>query len=438
MTAYEVMLSESQERMLLVASKGREDEVTRVFEKWDLHAEAIGTVTGDGRLRVYHDGKLEADVPTAALTDEAPLYDRPWVAPKNPAAEEDVSGVAAPADLGAALLKLLAAPNVASKRWIYRQYDSTVRTNTLAGPGSDAAVVRVKGTPRALAMSADGNGRYCWLDPEEGAKLAVAEACRNVACAGAVPIGATNCQNFGNPEKPEVMGQIVAAIRGIGAACAALGAPITGGNVSLYNETDGQPIFPTPILAVVGLVEDAARILRRSFVEDGDLVYLLGDTGDDIGGSEYLRTIHGRIAGRPPKLDLDAERRLHALLAEGAAKGVLRSAHDCSDGGLAVALAECCFAGEEPGRGARVELSGGLPADRLLFSETPSRAVVTTRDELRIAELARRHGVRWARIGVVGGDRLAVAAGGKTLIDQPVAALHEAWMSLEAALSRNS
>jgi phosphoribosylformylglycinamidine synthase subunit PurL len=437
MTAYEVMLSESQERMLLVAEKGREDEVTRVFEKWDLHAEAIGAVTVDGRLRVYHDGKLEADVPAAALTDEAPLYDRPWVEPRNPAAEEDVSGVKAPADLGAALLALLAAPNVASKRWVYRQYDSTVRTNTLVGPGSDAAVVRVKGTGRALAMSADGNGRYCWLDPEEGAKLAVAEACRNVACAGAVPIGATNCLNFGNPEKPEVMGQIVAAIRGIGAACAALGAPVTGGNVSLYNETDGRAIFPTPVLAVVGLIEDASRVLRRSFAADGDLVYLLGETGDDIGGSEYLRTIHGRIAGRPPKLDLEAERRLHALLAEGAASGVLLSAHDASDGGLGVALAECCFAGEEPGRGARIDVPAGLPADRALFSETPSRAVVTTRDELRIAELARRHGVRWARVGVVGGDRLAVAAAGQALLDQPVAALHEAWMSLDRALAHN-
>jgi phosphoribosylformylglycinamidine synthase len=432
------MLSESQERMLLVAEKGREAEIERVFEKWDLHAEAIGVVTEGGRLRVFHDGKLEADVPTPALTDEAPLYDRPWVAPRNPAAEEDVSGVAAPADLGDALLRILAAPNVASKRWIYRQYDSTVRTNTLVGPGSDAAVVRIKGTGRALAMSADGNGRYCWLDPLEGAKLAVAEACRNVAASGAVPIGATNCLNFGNPEKPEVMGQIVHAIRGIGEACSALGAPITGGNVSLYNETDGKPIFPTPILAVVGLLDDATRALRRSFVAEGDLVYLLGETADDIGGSEYLRTIHGRIAGRPPKLDLDAERRLHAMLAEGAARGVLLSAHDCSDGGLGVTLAECCFAGEEPGPGARVELAGALPADRLLFSETPSRAVVTTRDELRIAELARRHGVRWARIGTVGGDRLVIGSGGKTLVDQPVGALHEAWMRLESDLSHNS
>jgi phosphoribosylformylglycinamidine synthase len=435
MTAYEVMLSESQERMLLVAEKGREAEVTGVFDKWDLHAEAIGTVTADNRLRIFHDGKLEADVPNGALTDDAPLYDRPWVAPRNPAADEDLSSIAAAGDLGDALLKVLASPNVASKRWIYRQYDSTVRTNTMVGPGSDAAVVRVKGTKRALAMATDGNGRYCWLDPFEGAKLAVAEACRNVACSGAVPIGATNCLNFGNPEKPEVMGQLVRAIQGIGEACRALGAPITGGNVSLYNETDGRAIHPTPVIGVVGLLEDAETALRRSFRADGDLVYLLGVTGDDIGGSEYLKTIHGRVAGRPPRLDLEAERRLHAMLAEGAARGVLLSAHDVSDGGLAVTLAECAFAGEEPGRGGRFEIPGPLASDRLLFSETPSRAVVTTRDDLRIAELARRHGVPWARIGTVGGDRLTLVTSGKVVADQPVSALHAAWMSLERLLA---
>ena len=438
MTAYEVMLSESQERMLLVAEKGREDEVRRVFEKWDLHAEAIGTVTADNRLRVFDDGRLEADVPNAALTDDAPLYDRPWVDARNPASDEDLSAVAGPADLGAALLSVLASPSIASKRWIHRQYDSTVRTNTMVGPGSDAAVVRVKGTKRALAMAVDGNGRYCWLDSFEGARLAVAEACRNVACAGAVPIGATNCLNFGNPEKPEVMGQLVRAIQGIGEACRALGAPITGGNVSLYNETDGRAIHPTPVIGVVGLIEDASRALASAFRDDGDLVYLLGVTGDDIGGSEYLKVIHGRVAGRPPRLDLEAERRLHAMLAEGADRGVLLSAHDVSDGGLAVTLAECCFAGEEPGRGGRFEIPGALAADRLIFAETPSRAVVTTRDDLRIAELARRHGVPWARIGTVGGDRLTLVAGGRVVADQPIAAIHAAWMSLERLLSSRS
>jgi phosphoribosylformylglycinamidine synthase len=435
MTAYEVMLSESQERMLLVAERGREQEVMRIFEKWDLHAEPIGTVTAARRLRVFHDGELEADVPNEALTDDAPVYDRPWTEPVNPAASENVLALPAPSDLAQALLQLLASPSIANKRWIYRQYDSTVRTNTLVGPGSDAAVVRVKGTRKALAISTDGNGRYSWLDPFEGARLAVAEAARNVACSGAAPIGATNCLNFGNPEKPEVMGQLVKAIQGMGEACRALDIPITGGNVSLYNETDGRAIYPTPVMGVVGLLEDADAVLRRWFVEEGDLVYLLGTTGEDLGGSELLKVVHGKIAGRPPRLDLEAEKRLHALLVEGAARGILRSAHDASEGGLGVTLAECAFRGEEPGLGGRFDLPGGLRPDVLLFSETPSRAVVTTRDELRIAELARRHGVPWAHIGVVGGVRLTLVSGGATLVDLPVPRLHEAWMALETFLS---
>ncbi|HVR69307.1 MAG TPA: phosphoribosylformylglycinamidine synthase subunit PurL [Vicinamibacteria bacterium] len=434
MTAYEVMLSESQERMLLVAEKGREQEIVDVFEKWDLHAEAIGTVTADRRLRVFPPGRLEADVPNEALTDEAPVYERPWVDPANPASAGDVLALPPPADLSAALLLVLASPNVASKRWIYRQYDSTVRTNTVIGPGGDAGVVRVKGTTRALAMSVDGNGRYCWLDPFAGARLAVAEAARNVACTGAVPIGATNCLNFGNPERPEIMGQLVRAIQGIGEACRALGVPITGGNVSLYNETDGRAIYPTPVLGVVGLIENVEATLGSSFVDEGDAVYLLGATGEDLGGTEFLEVVHGKVAGQPPQLSLDAEKRLLALLAEGASRGVLRSAHDASDGGLAVALAECGFRGERPHRGGRFDLPGGLRPDVLLFAETPSRAVVTTRDELRMAELARRHGVPWARIGVVGGDRLALSSGGRTLVDLPLSTLHEAWMSLERRL----
>jgi phosphoribosylformylglycinamidine synthase len=431
MTAYEVMLSESQERMLLVAEKGREDEVTRVFEKWDLHAEPIGRVTEGKRLRVFNDGTLEADVPNEALTDEAPVYERSWVEPRNPAADEDVGSLPPPADLGRALLDLLASPAIANKRWVYRQYDSTVRTNTLVGPGSDAAVVRVKGTRKALAIAVDGNGRYCWLDPYEGARLAVAEACRNVAASGASPIGATNCLNFGNPERPEVMGQLVRAIAGVGEACRALDVPITGGNVSLYNETDGKAIYPTPVIGVVGLIEDADTVLRRWFVEDGDEVYLLGATRDDLGGSEYLKRIHGRVAGRPPRLDLLAEKRLHALMVEAAVSGVLRSAHDASDGGLAVALAECCFRGEEPGLGGSFELPDGSPPHVLLFSESPSRMVVSTGDGARLEAMASRYAVPCARLGQLGGQRLRLLAEGAVLADESVAALHEAWMSLE-------
>jgi phosphoribosylformylglycinamidine synthase len=434
MTAYEVMLSESQERMLLVAEKGREQDVVRVFEKWDLHAEPIGVVTPEKRLKIYNEGVLEADVPNEALTDDAPIYDRPWIEPVNPAADEDVLALAPPEDLGGTLLLLLAAPSIANKRWIYRQYDSTVRTNTMAGPGSDAAVVRVKGTGKALAISVDCNGRYCWLDPKEGARLAVAEACRNVVAVGATPLGATNCLNFGNPERPEIMGQLVKAIEGMGEACRTLEVPITGGNVSLYNETDGKAIYPTPVIGVVGLIEDATRALKSWFVGDGDTVFLLGTTNEDLGGSELLKVVHGRVAGRPPRLDLEAEKRLHALVLAAAAEGLLRSAHDTSEGGLAVTLAECCFRGEEMGLGARLELPAGLRDDVLLFAESPSRMVVTTRQAARLEELAKSHGVPCMSLGVVGGDRVALTSGGRTLLDLPVAELHAAWMSLEALL----
>jgi phosphoribosylformylglycinamidine synthase len=438
MTAYEVMLSESQERMLLVGERGREREIVRVFEKWDLHAEPIGRVTADGRLRVFNEGVLEADVPNAALTDEAPLYDRPWVEPRNPASDENVLALPPPADLPGALLRVLASPNVACKRWVYRQYDSTVRTDTIVGPGADAAVIRVKGTRRALALKTDGNGRYCWLDPAAGARLAVAEACRNVVAVGAKPIGATNCLNFGNPEKPEVMGQLVRAIAGMGEACRALGVPITGGNVSLYNETEGRAIYPTPIVGIVGLLEDASRVVTAPFREPGDAVYLLGDTGEDLGGSELLKAVHGRVAGRPPLLDLEAERRLHELVVESAAAGLLLSAHDPSDGGVAVALAECCFRGEEPGLGGHFDLPDHLRPDVLLFAESPSRMIVSTREEARLRAAAHRHGVPCERLGEAGGDRLTVLSGRRVLVDLPVAELHRAWMSLEGLLERGS
>lgn len=438
MSAYEVLLSESQERMLLVAQKGREAEVERVFEKWGLHADAIGTVTGGDRLRVFHDGRLEADVPVAGLTDEAPLYDRPWVEPKNPAAAEDVLALPPAADLGRALLELLSSPNLACKRWVYRQYDSTVRTNTLVGPGSDAAVVRVKGTKRALAMAVDCNSGWCWLDPYVGAQHAVAEACRNVAAAGALPIGASNNLNFGNPEKPEIMGQLVLAVRGIGAACRALDVPITGGNVSLYNETDGQAVYPTPTLAVVGVIEDAAWVLRRSFAQAGDELFLLGVTRAELGGSALVKLLHGRLAGRPPAVELPAEKRLIEVMVAAAAEGLLASAHDLSEGGLALALAEGCFAGEEPGLGAEVALDAlgpDLRDDVLLFAETGARMLVTSRHPARLEELCRRHGQPLFRLGHVGGTRLQVTRAGRELIDEGVGRLNEAWHELERRLT---
>jgi len=436
MTTYEVMLSESQERMLLVAEKGREREVEAVFEKWGLHADCIGHVTADKRLRVFEDGRLEADLPNESLTDEAPLYDRPWVEPNNPARDEDVLALEPPRDLGTALLDLLATPNIACKRFVYRQYDSTVRTNTLLRPGSDAAVVRVKGTPKALAMAVDCNAGYCWLDPYVGAQHAVAEACRNVAASGALPLGATNNLNFGNPEKPEIMGQLVLAIRGIGEACRVLETPITGGNVSLYNETDGEAIYPTPTVAVVGLLEDASTVVPRSFQCKGDAVYLLGETKAELGGSALVKLRCGRVAGRPPAIDLLAEKRLIGFMVAAAGQRVLASAHDCSEGGLAVALAECCFAGEEPGLGAGLDLPAGLRDDVLLFAESGARMVVSTRESGKVEELARRHGVPCTRLGSVGGENLTAGVAGRTLLALPVVRLNEAWHALERRMVR--
>jgi len=438
MSAYEVMLSESQERMLLVAEKGREREIERVFEKWGLHADCIGRVTDDKRLRVFWGERLEADMPVEALTDEAPLYDRPWVEPTNPAASEDVLALAPPADLRRTLLDLLASPNIANKRWIYRQYDSTVRTNTLLGPGSDAAVVRVKGTQKALAMAVDCNAGWCWLDPFVGTQHALAEACRNVAASGALPIGASNNLNFGNPEKPEIMGQLVFAVRGLGEACRALDVPITGGNVSLYNETDGQAIYPTPTVAVVGLIENASTVVPRSFQRAGDAVYLLGETYAELGGSALVKLRHGRVAGAPPRCDLPAEKRLIELMVAAAAARALASAHDCSDGGLAVTLAEACFAGEEAGLGATLELAAlerTLRDDVLLFAESGARMLVTTREPGAFEALAARHGVPCRKLGSVGGEGLKLTRDGRTLIDAPVVELNTAWLSLEGRLT---
>ncbi len=302
MTAYEIMLSESQERMLLVVNHGRESDIERIFEKWDLHAVQIGAVTGDGVVRVRERGNVVAEIPCRALTDDAPVYARRMTTPAylEEAQRLDLEALTPSEADGEALLSLLASPSIASKRWIYRQYDHMVRTNTIGLPGMGAGVVRIKGTSRALALSVDGNGRYTYLDPKRGAMLAVAEAARNVACAGGQPIGATNCLNFGNPERPEIMWQFAQAVDGIAEACRALDLPITGGNVSLYNETDGQAIFPTPVLGVVGLIEHAATVLGRTIRTPGAIVVQLGHARQSFGGSEYLKTFFGLVRGTPP------------------------------------------------------------------------------------------------------------------------------------------
>jgi phosphoribosylformylglycinamidine synthase II len=441
MTPYEIMLSESQERMLLVVKKGREAEVERIFDKWDLHAAHIGDVTGDGLMRVKNHGNVVAEIPNSALVDAAPVYDRPTARPSYLDEVQRFDPASLPAvSPGQALLALLGSPTIASKRWVYRQYDHMVRTNTIVLAGMGAAVVRVKGTTRALAMSVDGNGRYCYLDPRLGAMLAVAEAARNVACAGATPIGATNCLNFGNPERPEIMWQLVEAIEGIAEACRALDVPITGGNVSLYNETNGEAIYPTPILGVVGVLDDASNVVARAFRGEGEQIVLLGEGFAELGGSEYLKVLHKMVRGRPPGLDLDRERRVIALLGRAAAAGILRSAHDCSDGGLGVTLAECAF--DAGGIGFEVDLpraidpvvqdpslvsSLGLIA--ALFGESASRAVVSVRaaDRDRLLQMAAEARVPAQLIGMTGGSRLVMRVSGQPAIDVPVAEVERVW-----------
>jgi phosphoribosylformylglycinamidine synthase subunit PurL len=441
MTPYEIMLSESQERMLLVAKPGREAEVERIFEKWDLHAVKIGHVTSDGMLRVKERGVVVAEIPNGALTDEAPLYRRPTTEPEylRDATLLDLDalswdgGKAVP-EQNASLQTILASPTVASKQWIYRQYDHMVRTNTINLPGLGAGVVRIKGSDRALAMSLDGNGRYCYLDPRRGAMLAVAEAARNVACSGALPLAATNCLNFGNPERPAIMWQLAKAVEGIGEACRALNVPITGGNVSLYNETDGKAIYPTPTIGVVGLLEHADRIVGRRFQEAGDAVILLGEGLGELGGSEYLKVVHGLVRGVPPALNLHAEHSLQLLLVGLAADRRMRSAHDCSDGGIAVTLAECCFGTN--GIGAEVSIAGlqvgKTPSANVaaaLFGESASRVVVSVvpEDVTQVLERAAAAGVAAAVIGQTGGSHLRIAVGGAIVIDQSVDDAERLW-----------
>ncbi|MBV9507960.1 MAG: phosphoribosylformylglycinamidine synthase subunit PurL, partial [Acidobacteriia bacterium] len=396
MTPYDIMLSESQERMLLVAEKGREEEVFRVFRKWGLEAAEIGSVTDDGRLRVRHHGKVVAEIPNRELADEAPLYDRPH---SRPLRREPLEAPPLPEpDISAALPALLGSGDLCSKRWIWEQYDYQVRTNTLAGPGSDAAIIRVKETGNSLAISLDGNGRYCYLSPREGAMLAVAESCRNLSTVGAQPAAATNCLNFGNPERPEIMAQLVEAIEGMAEACRFFETPITGGNVSLYNETLGDAIYPTPVLGIVGLLPTGLPP-GIAFRNPGRSVILLGGPRDTdavrFGSSQYAKVILNRLWGLPPALDMDREKRIQAAIRQIVRAGLAESAHDLSDGGLAVALAESSFGGI----GARIDVDSGLRPEFLLFHEGPSRVLVSTSAPEQVAAIAAQHGVEAPVVG---------------------------------------
>ena len=435
MTPYEIMLSESQERMLLVAQRGRELEIEQVFEKWDLHAVRIGEVTGDGLLRICDRGEVVAEIPNRQLADQAPLYDRPVVRPSelDEIQQLSLSGLSAPAELRNTWLDLLSTPVVASKRWVYRQYDHMVRTNTVVLPGLGAGVIRIKGTDRALVFSVDGNGRHCYLDPAEGGRLAVAEAARNVACAGATPIGATNCLNFGNPERPEIMWQFVQAVDGIAEACRALEIPITGGNVSLYNETDGQAIYPTPVLGVVGVLDDVNNVLTRVFPGPEREIVLLGHPPGALAGSEYLKMAHGLVRGRPAPVDLDCERALQALLVEAATGQWIGSAHDCAEGGLAVAVAECCVEGGAVG--ARIDVpetmesDDGFGAVRAFFGEAPSRVVVSVTSGMRDSLLGRARDLSVAAsvIGHTGGETISLALSGEPVAEIGLDDAEQAW-----------
>ena len=417
MTPYEIMLSESQERMLLVAAKGREDEVFQVFRKWGLDAVTIGQVTADGLLRVRQHGQVVAEIPNRELADEAPLYDRPHTeSPARPCPEgthpSPARELMPPQQ---ALLALLASGDICSKRYIWEQYDYQVRTNTLAGPGADAAIVRIKENGVSIAMSLDGNSRYGYLSPREGAMLAVAESCRNLAVVGALPVAATNCLNFGNPERPEIMGQLVAAIEGLGDACRFFDTPITGGNVSLYNETLGEGIWPTPVIGIVGLMPTAAPV-TMDFKAPGRSIILLGGLGNcdetRFGGTQYAKVILKELWGLPPALDMDYEKRVHDAMREIVAAGLAESAHDLSDGGLAVAAAECCLGGV----GAALHFESDLSPEFLLFHEGPSRILISTANPDGVAEIAARHAVEAPRVGITMNSALAIRHRDATLV----------------------
>jgi phosphoribosylformylglycinamidine synthase subunit PurL len=441
MTPYETLLSESQERMLLVVRQGREAEVERIFERWDLHAVKIGTVTGDGLVRVRENGVVVAEIPGPALTDEAPLYDRPHRRPDwlDEARRLDASDLKPAVPPRQALLTLLASPTIASKRWVYRQYDSMVRTNTLVQAGLGAAVVRVKGTDRALAISTDCNGRFVYLDPKQGTMLAVAESARNVACAGGVPIGATNNLNFGNPQRPEIMWQLVQAVEGLGEACRAFEIPVTGGNVSLYNETDGRAILPTPVIGIVGLVDRAARVIGRAFTAPGQTVILIGENRGEVGGSEYLKTLHGLIRGVPPRVDLARERAVQTLLPALVQDGAITSAQDVSDGGLAVALAECTFDTGGIGVDVDIEAARGesaVPrADATLFGESAPLVIVAC-DASRAPDVLARAaaaGLAARAIGRTGGSTIRLAIDGRESLTVDVTEAEQVWAGAIAA-----
>jgi len=431
MTPYETLLSESQERMLVVIRKGMEKEALALFDKWDLDAAIVGAVTDEPRVRIFDNGSPVVNLPVELVVDGALDLKRPT---KKPGYLKDIDHInlsfIPELERGEEVLKkLLSSPNIGSKRWVYEQYDHMVRLNTLGLPGSDAAVLRVKGSKKALALSVDCNSRYCYLDPFIGAQIAVAECVRNIACSGGEPIGLTNCLNFGNPENPEIMWQFEQAVSGMGEACKFFDIPVVSGNVSLYNETSGEAIYPTPTVAVVGLLEDRSFHTTQWFKEDGDLIGLIGLTMEEFGGSEYLKIIYDRVEGQPPNLDLRIAQSVNRFCLELIRKNILTSAHDCSEGGLAVAITESCMSHPSVPKGATLGIDSTIRNDAVLFGESQSRILISfsAKDRLAVNGMAEAMNVPFAIIGKVGGDSLTVNINGKEFIREDISHLKQLW-----------
>ena len=437
MEPWELMMSESQERMLLVADKDRAEEVLSIFRKWGLNAVIVGQVTGDGILRVRDNGEVVAELDAQKLASP-PVYHLPAEEPAyyREVQSADLSKLPQPKDTGAVLRDLLASPNIASAAWAYQQYDHMVQTNTVVAPGSDAAVLQLKGYREGIAVTTDGNGRYCYLDPYMGSQLVVAEACRNLVCAGAEPAGVTDCLNFGNPEKPDRFWQFKQCVQGLADACRSFGLPVVSGNVSFYNETPDTAVYPTPVLGVIGVLKDVRRHCTAGFKQAGDVVMLLGDSYEDLGGTEYLKRIHRMVTGRPPRLDLEREKTVQAVCLAAVQEGLTASAHDCSDGGLAVALAESCIWGRTGAEVALPDTPGGVRLDARLFGESPSRIVISARPEnvARIEEMAAKAGAPLHVLGEVGGEALTIEVDGRRQVSEKVAEMARIWREAIPAL----
>ncbi|PJN50069.1 Phosphoribosylformylglycinamidine synthase 2 [Paenibacillus sp. GM2FR] len=428
MTPYEMMLSESQERMLFVVEPKHEAQAREIFERWGVICAKVGKVTDDGRLKLIHHGEVVGDMPVKALVDECPIYNKPSQEPAyyQEQAAVDTLRYEEVKDLGGALKKVLGSPSLASKAWVYNQYDHMVRTSTAVRPGSDAAVVTVHGTRKALAMTTDCNGRYVYLDPELGGRIAVSEAARNIVCSGAEPLAITDNLNFGSPEKPEIFWQMEKAVDGMAEACRVLETPVIGGNVSLYNENAKGAIYPTPVVGMVGLIHDTDHITTQGFKAEGDAIYVLGDTRAELGGSEFQAMIHGVSEGRPPELNLDTEKKLLGGVLKAIQSGLVQSAHDVSEGGLAAALAESCISGNV---GASVQWSTDLRSDVALFSESQSRIVLSVSPDHKNAleKLLQEAGVPFTALGVVGGNMLSININGASALEESVEALKSVW-----------